>query len=307
MARSKSDDWLEVITDASAIVEARRLTLASTNAQVRELMVEPKGIRYAQAIDRLQARASRSREESAGYPITVAIEGISGTSAKKAARKKRAGDLPRDKHDPKEPAEHTALSQACSRLAAIGLIAPLLPEEIQRMRATEKRDSDDPAWSLLVLSYAHIRTCFDTESNEVPPRHDHLIQEFAGNSRGIFAPEAVLQREGKRRGVPVMVQFVFLDRLYRFQVRDYSDYYDLERLAGAINKAIADAGHHERFLSIDTGGQIADFIFGDPRLISEAAQEFQWTLDYKFNRTIVPRVDHAEQDRTRHRTRPGPP
>jgi hypothetical protein len=178
------------------------------------------------------------------------------------------------------------MTEACSRLAAIGLISPLFPEEIQTIQATEKREDDDPAWSLLVLDHAHIRTCFDTESSEVPPRHDLLIREFANNSRGVFSPEAVLQREGTGRRAEVVVQFVFRNRLYGFQVRDFSDDYDLERLVAAMNKALADAGLRERFLSRDTGDQIADFIFGDPRLISEAAQEFQWALDDEFNSTI---------------------
>jgi hypothetical protein len=239
------------------------------------------------ALGRLQKLASRTRDDFARQQITAALKAIGGPGARKAARKQLASSLPHDRQNLKALAERTSMTQACSRLAAIGLISPLSPEEIQAMQATEKREDDDPAWSLLVLDYAHIRTCFDTESSDVPPRHDELIREFAENSRGIFAPEAVLQREGKGRRVVVVVQFVFRGQLYRFQVRDLSDYYDLERMVGTINKALADAGLRERFLSRDTGDQIADFIFGDPRLITEAAQEFQWTLDDDFNSVIV--------------------
>lgn len=236
------------------------------------------------AIARLQKLASRTRDEFARRQITVALAAIGGPGARKAARKQLASAPPHDRQHLKAIADQTTLTQTCSRLAAIGLITPLSPEEIQEVQATEKREADDPAWSLLLLDHAHIRTVFDSESVEVPCRHDQLILEFAENSRGVFTPEIVLQKKGKAPNAAMLVQFVFHNRLYRFQARDFGDYYDIERVVASMNMALGDSGLREKFLSRDTGDQIADFIFGDPGVISEAAREFQWTLDEDFNR-----------------------
>jgi len=103
----------------------------------------------------------------------------------------------------------------------------------------------------------------------------------------VFSPEAVLQWETTGRNAGIWVQFVFRDRLYRFQVQDLGDYYDVERVVASIHRALADAGHPERFFSRDTGDQVADFIFGEPRTISEAAREFDWCLDEEFNNVVM--------------------
>jgi len=46
MRRSKSKAWLEVITDAASIAEARRLALAKTDSRVRRLMEKPEEFRH---------------------------------------------------------------------------------------------------------------------------------------------------------------------------------------------------------------------------------------------------------------------
>jgi hypothetical protein len=130
-------------------------------------------------------------------------------------------------------------------------------------------------------------TWFDTETGEVPCRHDVLLRQFADGSRSLFTPEGVLQQNGEDDRDDVTVQFVFQDRLYRFIARNFGDYYDTERTVTAIHRALADAGLRERFLALDTGDQTSGFFFGDPVALARAADEMQWPLDQEFNRATL--------------------
>jgi hypothetical protein len=273
----------EVLSYVDESADELRLAPAIADALGRAFM----GTGNSHVISRLQKLASRTRDEFALHQIKNAIKRIGRTVVRKATRKQVAKSLPHPTQGPGALVEHTAITLTFSRLAAIGLITPFSPEEMQLVKATEEREHDDPAWSLLVLDHARIRTCFDTESSDIPPRYDRLIWDFAENSRGIFSPEAVLQKEERRRHKSIAVQFVFRDHLYRFQVRDNGDHFDVERIVVAMNKALANSGLRERFMSRHTGDQLADFIFGDPHLIAEAAQEFEWTLDDAFNSVTV--------------------
>lgn len=127
------DESLDELRLAPAIADALGLAFQGTGD--------------AGAIGRLQNLASRTRDAFARQQITGALKAIGGAGARKAARKQLASSLPLDKQDLRALAEQTTVTQACSRLAAIGLITALSPGEIQAMQATEKRGDDDPAWS----------------------------------------------------------------------------------------------------------------------------------------------------------------
>jgi hypothetical protein len=117
-------------------------------------------------------------------------------------------------------------------------------------------------------------------------RHDELIQRFAENSLGVFRPEAALETwhsdDTRERlvsdleplipGAGYTVQFVHGGRLYRFHAEDRGDWYDVGSVAAAVDRALSDAGRSERFVALQTGGQDAAYLFGDPGAITRAAE-----------------------------------
>ena len=97
-----------------------------------------------------------------------------------------------------------------------------------------------------LLDAAGIFLTFDTETGEIPVGHDKLLLDFAAASGGAFKPEAchekMLQKNDEDSDAPYAVQFIHGGRLYRFTARNFSDWYDVERVVLACNRALADAG-----------------------------------------------------------------
>jgi len=120
---------------------------------------------------------------------------------------------------------------------------------------------------------------FDVETDELPVRHDKLILELALISGGLFAPtccrEVFIKETGKKDPFtqPYQVEFIHGDRLYRFVARNFGDWYDLERVLIACNKALEDAGVPQRFRESEGDGQCASVAFITPaqeRLLSDS-------------------------------------
>jgi hypothetical protein len=245
---------------------------------VEALGVAFKGTADAAQVARLKALAAVARDDWVVGRIAEALAAIGGSEAQSAAQ----SGLPADPLSPcQRPAlqaftHDTTLAQACSRLEELGVVPALSEADLRQLR---QREGEKPLdWSLAILGHAGLLTWFDTETGEVPCPHDQLIRDFTEGSRGLFQPEAVLQEDGENDQADCVAQFIFRDRLYRFQARNFNDYYDVERTVAAINRALRDAGMPERFVEMDTGDQTACFLFGEPGRLELAAQEFRWPL-----------------------------
>ena len=124
---------------------------------------------------------------------------------------------------------------------------------------------------------------FDAETGMVPNRHDLLILDIAENSAGRFKPEAVL--EAYRADRPdghtgqYQVQFIHYEHLYRFRPIDLGDWYDVGAVLAAINRALADADERQRFVLLESDGQVVNLVFGDPHAVRAAAGELGLALD----------------------------
>ncbi len=111
---------------------------------------------------------------------------------------------------------------------------------------------------------------FDVETDELPVRHDKLILELALTSGGVFAPayccESFIKDTMKKEPFtqPYHVEFIEGARLYRFVARNFGDWYDLERVLIACNKALAEKGVPQRFRELEGDGQCASVAFITP-------------------------------------------
>jgi hypothetical protein len=125
---------------------------------------------------------------------------------------------------------------------------------------------------------------FDTETGEIPVRHDLLLLDLAALSRGAFAPTAVSEEflNPKSRDdtdAPYLVQFAHRDRLYRVTAENLGDWYDVPSILAIANRAVADSGATPQFIALYTGDQTARILFADPAAAKMAAAESLLVLE----------------------------
>ena len=179
------------------------------------------------------------------------------------------------------------------QVVAAGLLDESAYRQALEDLEVDENDGEQADGSLLAVMWeADVFLAFDVETGMLPCRHDQLLRDFANSSRGIFTPEAVSQQwhqqDSEDFEADYSLQFVFDGRLYRVRIRNQGDWYDVERLVLAINQALQDAGHAERFHSLAGGGQVAQFVFATP----EAAQ----TLSTKLYLPIDETLDRAMRE-----------
>jgi HEAT repeat protein len=158
------------------------------------------------------------------------------------------------------------------------------PEELLAQMAERREDEDEPldttgpAVLTRALGQAGLVTHFDTESGFVPCHHEGLIREFAEGSGGEFTPECPVQiwhrHDEDDYDSPYTVQFIYRKRLYRLAAENYGDYYDVEAVVRALNKALEANGRPERYVGLYTGDQCASFVFADPKVFVPIAEKY---------------------------------
>lgn len=156
----------------------------------------------------------------------------------------------------------------------------LLAEMAERRGEEEDEplDTTEPAMLTRALGQAGLLTHFDTETGFVPCHHEELIREFAEGSGGKCRPECPVQiwhrQDEDDYDSPYTVQFLYRNRLYRFAAENYGDYYDVEAVVRALNKALETGGQRERYVGLYTGDQCACFVFADPKGFVPIAQKY---------------------------------
>ena len=198
------------------------------------------------------------------------------------------------------------LRAALEAFAAAGLLPIPAGEAYEAARSFKERDAGpgsfdptDPTSLADALHGAGILFWFDAESDQVPSPHDELVMEFGRHARGAFAPECAVQGPGEEPedededgeslvadpgdvpdpdefdpDGPLRVRFVHAGRVYEFDPENYGDWYDVGAVVAAVNRAVADAGGPERFISVETGGQAAEHVFADPARFLPVADQF---------------------------------
>ncbi len=178
---------------------------------------------------------------------------------------------------------------AIDDLRAAGIIKKGRQEILELMRRGSEAtgspapiDHSDPSLLWDALSWADVLTSFDTETDELPCLHHHLIMEFAENSRGAFNPECAVQTWHRKNQdvvrAPYTVRFLDNGRVYRFGAENLGDWYDVRAVVGALNLALATAGRRERYIGMETGGQDAAYVFADPAAFRAFAAKYMLPL-----------------------------
>ena len=178
--------------------------------------------------------------------------------------------------------EGRTLDTAMRRLVALGVIdaAPARSTLEAWQRQTDDDDGKELANPRRVAGYlAHAGRVlsFDTETGVLPVRHDRLLKDLAHISGGALRLEDVsqhwLRSKGDDEDAPYDVAFICGTRAYRFQAENRGDWYDVESVVRAANRALADNKSPLRFVMLDTGDQTAEILFARPEAIRGAIAE----------------------------------
>jgi hypothetical protein len=236
-------------------------------AEALGLALEGSGDR--ETVARLAEVALEDRERRASSAIGLALLHIGGPLARSTA----VGLLPAMFEQDRQRAEWilSGLTLADALQAAVdaGLIDRLPGEtDLARLAISSGRTVADPVgafWAVLHEQQAVLT--YDAEGS-YPPEHDRVVGWAAAASRGLFRPEAVRQTgspEGRQHDeLAYELSFVHDERLYRIGCRFSNDYYDSAAVFEVVHRALADAGHEERFVPLAIGGQVAYLFFGRP-------------------------------------------
>ena len=160
---------------------------------------------------------------------------------------------------------------------------------LQEIRESPHHDPNSPIYLESALTQAGVGLAFDVETGELPCRHDLLLLDFAQASQGVFKPQAVSQqwhRRDREAEEDYTLQFIFAGRLYRAKLRNFGDWYDAGRLVTAINLALEGTGEEERFVALESEGQVAWFLFGKPEAFQKLADELYLPLGEDLNQAM---------------------
>jgi len=179
--------------------------------------------------------------------------------------------------------DRPALDQTKAAVAKSGLLdAAELAAAVERLNKASQRDPTRVPGLLDLLAAANRAIMFDAETGMLPCRHDRLVQDFARYSQGLFQPTAVTeqwhQRDEEDYEADYTLRFIHDGRLYMGRLRNFGDWYDVERTVFMVNAALVDSNRSERFVALATGDQTASFVFADPSVLAPLAQQFHMPL-----------------------------
>lgn len=66
--------------------------------------------------------------------------------------------------------------------------------------------------------------------------------------------------------------------MYQFNAENFGDWYDVAAMQSALNFALVDQGHKERFIPLAGDGQCASYVFADPPVFLAFAEKYRLPL-----------------------------
>ncbi|MBC7936806.1 MAG: hypothetical protein H7Y86_15775 [Rhizobacter sp.] len=145
------------------------------------------------------------------------------------------------------------------------------PRETILAKLESEAAGDPLSFAFALMDQQQIHFAFDTETGFVPVDYDKLLLEFAARSKGILKDLKVwMDATGDRNGETFSYTITALcnNKVFVARPRDMGDWYDIMTIDALLNKLLADLGARERFVSIETGDQMSQYIFGDPEKVN---------------------------------------
>jgi hypothetical protein len=255
-----------------------RLENAAAMAGPAERKHVEAGVRQA-----LKASEPEIRELAADASKTLLLDAAQGVTdvrtadAERKAQPPTAGQQPHERTSAFWAQGGRQAKAGLERFQQRGIVDPRLFAQGDLPRAPWTVQATQQVHFNWLLTLSGVKHDFDTEVDDVPSRHDLLIHDLAAITHGRFRPTMVRETFTPKNNddleTPYKIELVVAERLYRFEAKNLSGWYDVPPVLAALNRALADSQQRERFIALDTGDQTSSIIFGDPREIQLAAAE----------------------------------
>lgn len=159
------------------------------------------------------------------------------------------------------------LGMQARRLKEMGLLRqPLTAADLQKMREDQLEYG---SWEFdgQLLDHMSCVTMFDAETGSFPNPYDKLllgslVPITGGKLDGL---ECYMSWDEEQEDDPnEKVWVIFQGRGYQFEPEYFGDWYDLGAVEAVMEMVLEDAGLPERFVSWNTGDQMAGYVFAEP-------------------------------------------
>lgn len=134
----------------------------------------------------------------------------------------------------------------------------------------------------LALSESKGLHMFDSETDAFPCRHDLLIFDLCGITRGKLAPFAAREDHHEAKDEDdeyyYTVGFGVGKKWIEFKAEDMGDWYDVGAVEAALNEVARIEGLKERFIALEPDGQCALYLFADPDVFMPLARKYGISL-----------------------------
>lgn len=259
---------------------------------------------FAGTADEEIVRALSTRASLAGgrelQVICTALNSIGGDAAQDVIEQHATKLDPASLSHIRQKHKQDSLTSIAEAVKSSGLLSEAEVESAISQLANQAGEENSGLFELLYAAKSAI--AFDAETGMLPCRHDNLIRDFAAASRGRFDPKGTLEIWHRKNQEdfesPYTLQFVLDRKLYKAEIRNLGDWYDVERVVQMINVALSQSGRHERFVGLAAEGQIAMFVFVDPSLLPGVAKQFNMALSDDFESAMRQGLEFESHVRT---------
>jgi hypothetical protein len=125
------------------------------------------------------------------------------------------------------------------------------------------------------------------------------VEQFVEVTRGKldvrWPVQAWHQQSDEDFDAPYMLQFVCANRLFRIGAENYGDWYDVEAVVRLLNFALEKTSRPERFIALEPGGQIANYVFADPSAFVPLAKKYGLPLAQNHAQAMRQGIDFEQR------------
>lgn len=127
-----------------------------------------------------------------------------------------------------------------------------------------------------ILDHFKLSYDFDAETDMLPCDYDVLLRGFVTKSEGILSNILVAMDTKEEGGIiDYTVKVVHKNKAFVIHPQFLDDWYDIPTVNALLEKMLEDAGCSKRFVSIDSGGQMMQYIFGYPDKVMALAKKYE--------------------------------
>lgn len=152
------------------------------------------------------------------------------------------------------------------------------PDTAAIRKATEEASNDPMAFVYGILESQNIYLSFDTETDFLPVDYDKLLRRFSEKSAGLLKDMLIwldVKENKSSGGIDYVITVLYKNNAFIARPEDVGDWYDVMTVNALLEKILERSGSQSRFVSIETGDQTVQYIFGIPGTIQGILKKYK--------------------------------